>query len=138
MLFAPNLSGNLPFRPQPDPPPYIYMNGQEVFKFAVNAMSARLREAFEQAGVGEEDIDWVLVHQANLRIIDYAKTKLKIPPDRFPVNIERYGNTSAASVAILLDELAESNTFHRGDLIALCAFGGGLTSAAAVLRWARD
>ena len=115
--------------------PYIYMNGQETFKFAVNAMVGDLSEVIAQAGLQQSDIAWVIPHQANARIIDAASRKLDIPADRFGKNIEKYGNTSAASIPILLDELNRMGRFKTGDYLAFVSFGGGLTSAACVLRW---
>ncbi len=91
----------------------------------------------EAAGLRQEDIDHVLVHQANRRIIEAAKGRLSIPPERYLQNIERFGNTSAASIPILLDESSRAGAFHKDDLLALCAFGGGLTSGACVLRWSK-
>jgi 3-oxoacyl-[acyl-carrier-protein] synthase-3 len=115
--------------------PYIYMNGQETFKFAVNAMVGNLTEVIGNAGLKQSDIAWVIPHQANARIIDAASRKLEIPAERFGKNIEKYGNTSAASIPILLDELNRAGRFKKGDHLAFVAFGGGLTSAACVIRW---
>lgn len=135
VLNVPNVKGNLPDRIPDDSEPYVFMNGQGVFKFAVNAMCNGLRNTIADAGLQESEITWVLPHQANLRIIDFAKSKLAIPPERFCINIERYGNTSAACIPLLLDELNEEKKLKKGDLLAMCAFGAGLTSASAVLRW---
>jgi 3-oxoacyl-[acyl-carrier-protein] synthase-3 len=111
------------------------MNGQETFKFAVNAMVGDLIEVIGAAGLHQSDIAWVVPHQANARIIDSASKKLEIPAEKFGKNIEKYGNTSAASIPILLDELNRAGKFKNGDYLALCSFGGGLTSAACVIRW---
>lgn len=105
------------------------MDGQEVFKFAVTAMCRGLRGSIRDAGLSEADIDWVLPHQANMRIIEFAMSKMKIPPERFLINIERLANTSAACIPILLDESREQGKLKKGDLLAMCAFGAGLTSA---------
>ena len=99
------------------------MKGQETFRFAVTAMTHDLKNLIAQAGFSEGDIDWVVPHQANIRIIDAAKKRLNIPPERFCVNIDRYGNTSAASIPMMMDELNRSGKLKRGDLMALCAFG---------------
>lgn len=115
--------------------PFVHMNGQETYKFAVRAMRRDLKEVIQAAGLREEDIDHVIPHQANYRIIDDARRKLAIPPERFHMNIDRYGNTSAASIPLLLDELNREGKLKRGQLIAFCAFGGGLSSAASVVRW---
>lgn len=135
VLNVPNVKGNLPGRVSNERASFVSMNGQGVFKFAVNAMCTGLRNTIADAGLEQSDITWVLPHQANLRIIDFAKSKLSIAPDRFCINIERYGNTSAACIPLLLDELNESGKLKKGDMLAMCAFGAGLTSACAVLRW---
>ena len=80
-------------------------------------------------------MDYILPHQANLRIIDTAKKKLNIPPEKFCVNIGQYGNTSGAGVAILMDEMNRAGKFHPGDVLILSAFGGGLTTGACALVW---
>ena len=115
--------------------PYIYMNGQETFKFAVKAMATDLSEVTEAAGLKLEDIAWFVPHQANARIIDAAAKRLGIPPERCCKNINMAGNTSAASIPILADELCRSGKLRDGDYIALCSFGAGLTSAACVIKW---
>jgi 3-oxoacyl-[acyl-carrier-protein] synthase-3 len=115
--------------------PYIYMNGQETFKFAVNAMTCDLSDVIRDAGLQPADIAWVIPHQANARIIDAACRKLEIPAEKFAKNIEKYGNTSAASIPILLDECNREGKLKSGDIIAMSSFGGGLTSAACVIRW---
>jgi len=114
--------------------PYIHMNGQETFKFAVNAMCTDLADVIGAAGLRMEDIAWVIPHQANARIIDAAARKLDIPQERCLKNIENVGNTSAASVPILADELFRSGKLQDGDIIAFSVFGAGLTSAACVIR----
>lgn len=135
VLNVPAVRGNLPGRAPDVGEPYAHMDGQGVFKFAVTAMCNGLRGTIADAGLTEADIDWVLPHQANLRIIEFAKSKLSIPAERYCINIERYGNTSAACIPLLLDECNEKGLFKSGDLLAMCAFGAGLTSASAVLRW---
>jgi len=115
--------------------PYIYMNGQETFKFAVKTMCADTVEVVEAAGLKMEDIAWFVPHQANARIIDSAVQKLGIPPERCRKNIDVTGNTSAASIPILADELCRSGELRDGDYIAMCSFGAGLTSAACIIRW---
>lgn len=135
VISIPMHEGKSPFyRPEPRHP-YIYMNGQETFKFAVNAMSGDLTDVIRDAGLQPSDISWVIPHQANVRIIDAASRKLDIPADRFAKNIEKYGNTSSASIPILLDELNRAGKLKDGAYIALSAFGGGLTSGACVIKW---
>jgi len=113
----------------------LYMNGQEVFKFAVSSMVKDIRRVADEAGIKEEDINVVLPHQANIRIIDFAKEKLNIPKDRYYTNLERFGNTSAVGIPLLIDELNKSGKLNNGDIIAMSAFGGGLTSGACIIEW---
>lgn len=135
MMFIPNVSGNSPFNRTPCPKSVLTWRNREVYKFAVNEMAAQLEAAIREAGLTQQDITWVLPHQANVRIIDAAKKHLSIPEERYCYNIEHYGNISSAAIPILMDELNRKNTFHSGDLLALVAFGGGLTSGSCVLRW---
>jgi len=135
VLSIPCYSGTSPFYEHEPKKPCVHMNGQEVFKFAVNAMCTDLADVIEKAGLTIDDIAWIIPHQANARIIDAAVRKLKIAPERCLKNIEKVGNTSAASVAILADELIRSGKLKDGDYIAMAAFGAGLTSAACVLKW---
>ena len=115
--------------------PLIHMRGQETFRFAVGAMTTDVVEVLDTAGIDQSQVAYVVPHQANMRIIDAAKKRLAIPPERFAVNMDRYGNTSAASIPIMLDELNRAGKLTRGDIIVLSAFGGGLSSGACVLRW---
>ena len=135
ILGIPNHVGESSFFTRELKRPYIHMNGPETFKFAVNAMCTDLAEVVEAAGLSMEDITWVIPHQANTRIIDAAVRKLGLPPERCLKNIENIGNTSAASVAIVFDELCRSGKLRDGDYIAMSVFGAGLTSAACVIRW---
>lgn len=128
--------GNNPFQEHKHPASYLHMAGQEVFKFAVSTSSADLRAVAEAAGVALEEIDCFVLHQANMRILEAVRTRLGQPKEKFPSNIARTGNTSSASVPILLDELNRSGALKPGMLIAMSAFGAGLTSGAALLRWA--
>jgi 3-oxoacyl-[acyl-carrier-protein] synthase III len=113
----------------------IKMKGPELFKLAVKCMEEVSRDVARRAGVGLEDIDLIVPHQANLRIINAVAGRLGIPPGKVFTNIDRYGNTSAASVPIALDEALEQNRIHAGDLIMLSACGGGLTWGSNLLRW---
>ena len=88
-----------------------------------------------KAGISIDDIDHVVTHQANIRIIEFASKKLGIPMEKFAVNIHKYGNTSSASVPIALDELNKSGKLKKGDIIAMSAFGGGLSSGARLIKW---
>jgi 3-oxoacyl-[acyl-carrier-protein] synthase-3 len=124
-----------PFSQHESLPPYIRMNGQETFKFAVNAMVTDLTEVINAAGLKQSDIAWVIPHQANARILDAAARKLDIPEERFCKNIDKYGNTSSATIPMLLDEMNRDGRLKNGDYLAMAAFGGGLSSAACVIRW---
>ena len=114
---------------------YISMNGKEVFKFAVRALIERAQDALAKAGVTANDITWLVPHQANIRIIEAICDKLGIPMARTVLNVHKYGNTSAATIPTALDEAVEEEKVKRGDLLLLVTFGGGLTSAATVVRW---
>ncbi len=114
---------------------FIRMRGNELFKFAVRAMEQVSREALEYAGRDAADVQVMIPHQANRRIIDATAERLGIPAERVLMNIERYGNTSAASVPILLDESVRAGRIKEKDLVELVAFGGGVTWGAAVLEW---
>ncbi len=113
----------------------IMMSGKEVYKQAVSAMVDAARTAVEKAGLTIEDIACIIPHQANVRIIEAIAGRLNIPLDRFFVNLDRYGNTSAAAVAIALDEANRSGRIKRGDYVLMVVFGGGLTWAGSVLEW---
>lgn len=115
--------------------PYLQMNGQEVFRFAVRVMGDAAAEAVEKAGLALEDIAMFVPHQANKRIIDAAARRLNLPPEKVWQNLDRYGNTSAASVPIALAEAAHDGRFEEGDNLVLVAFGAGLAWAAGVVRW---
>jgi len=128
-------SGNSPYDQHPAQHPCIEMNGREVFKFAVTNMCNDLADVLAQAKLRPADIDYFLVHQANKRIIEAARERLAQPAEKFPTNIERYGNTSAVSVPLLLDELVRAGTITPGSLLACAAFGAGLISGAMVLKW---
>lgn len=111
------------------------MEGRFVFKHAVTRMPEVLRETLDAAGTKLDDIDLFLFHQANLRINEFVASSLGIAPEKCPSNIERYGNCSAASIPMLLDEAVRSGRLRPGQLVALTAFGSGFTWATAVIRW---
>lgn len=135
VLKIPSFGGASPFYKGETEAPFIHMDGQETFKFAVSKIVADIKEVAEKAGMAVSDIDHIVPHQANIRIIEYAAKRLGVPMDKFFVNIDKYGNTSAASVPIALGELAESGRLKKGDTIAFSAFGGGLSSAACIIKW---
>ena len=114
---------------------YLKMAGREVFKSAVLSMADACSHALTRAGVTGEQIDLLIPHQANIRIIEATAKHAGIPMDKVYVNVDRYGNTSAASIPIALDECVRSGKVRDGSLVLLVAFGGGFTWASAVLRW---
>jgi 3-oxoacyl-[acyl-carrier-protein] synthase-3 len=130
-------SGNSPFRKKDENDDYnfIRINGQEVYKFAQGAVEFEIKKALETLDIAAEKIDSFILHQANKRIIDAARTNLALPAEKFPMNIQNYGNTSAASVPLLLHELLRDGKIKSGDKLMLVAFGAGMTSAAAVINW---
>jgi 3-oxoacyl-[acyl-carrier-protein] synthase-3 len=114
---------------------YIRMKGKEVFKLAVRVMDEAARDILEQQQVSADQIALVIPHQANLRIIEAISQYLELPIERFMVNVDRYGNTSAASIPLALDEARRSGRIKPGDLTLLVAFGAGLTYGSALIRW---
>lgn len=114
---------------------YIRMDGQEVFKFAVSHVPEVIREVQEKAQRTPDEIRYYLLHQANARIVQSVAKRLGEPIEKFPMNMEEYGNTSSASIPLLLDELNRQGKLQRGDRLVLAGFGGGLTYGAAYLQW---
>jgi len=119
----------------PTRPRTVFMNGQEVFRFATVYGAQAAREVLDLTGWSVEDVDMLVPHQANLRIIDALRRRLELPEERVFVNIDRYGNTSCASIGIALSEAAEAGLLAPGDKVLLAAFGAGLTWAAMTLEW---
>ena len=114
---------------------YIRMHGNEVFKVAVRALDDVAIEALEHNGLKGDDIDWFIPHQANERIIVATAKRLGVPMEKVYLNLQKYGNTSAASIPLALDEAVRNGKVKHGDLILLDAFGGGFTWASALVRW---
>lgn len=135
ILYIPINSGNSPFSEGTADKSYLAMNGQEVFKFAVSAIESETAAALKKLNIEPDKIDYYLLHQANKRIIDFARSRLNQPKEKFPMNIESHGNTSSASIPILLDEMANENKLKNGDLLLFSAFGAGLTTGTCVIRW---
>ena len=127
-----------------EPTPYItkeeysapmYMNGKEVFKTAVLSSSRDIKGLLDKSGLKPTDIKYYILHQANMRIIEAIASWLKMDLSHFPTNVERCGNTSSASIALLLDELARDGKLQRGDKILMSAFGAGFTTGACIIEW---
>lgn len=135
VIKIPHFAGTSPFFTRQADPPYIHMQGQETFKYAVKAMTEDIETLLTRNGLTAADIRYIVPHQANYRIIELAARKLKIAPEKFALNIERYGNTSSASIPIALDEINRDGKLQRGDLIILTAFGGGLSNGACLIKW---
>jgi len=114
---------------------YIKMNGQEVFKFAVKKVPESIEELLEKSGTAIEDVKYFILHQANKRIIHSVAKRLKVSEEKFPMNLDSCGNTSAASIPILLDEMNRKGLLNPGDKIVMSGFGGGLTWGAVILEW---
>jgi len=114
---------------------FIRMNGSEIFKFAVRVTEEAVVTVLERAGLTTDDVNLIVPHQANIRIIDAAAKRLNIPPERWGINIAEYGNTSAASIPMALNEVYEQGRLKEGDVVVIVGFGGGLTWGASVLRW---
>ena len=114
---------------------YIQMNGREVFRFATRVMARASQEAIEKAEMELEDVDLIIPHQANYRIIEAASRGLKLPIEKFAINVDKYGNTSTASIPIATVEAIEQGRLQRDDKIVLVGFGGGLTWGALAVHW---
>ena len=115
--------------------PYVEMDGQAVYRFAVSTVPHVITEAVEQAGLTLADIDHFVLHQANSRIIMSVAKRLGVPIEKFPMNLQECGNISAASIPILLDSLNKNDMIKRNEHIVLAGFGAGLTWGAAVIKW---
>jgi 3-oxoacyl-[acyl-carrier-protein] synthase-3 len=128
---------NSPFLPHQTTTPrhFLQMDGTEIFKFAVKAVKDSIQRISEMTGVPKEEFDYLIIHQANNRIIEAAARFAKVPMDKLYVNVDRYGNTSAASVPLALDEALKEGKIKAGDKVFLCSFGAGVTWAAALLEW---
>ena len=114
---------------------FIKMNGREVYKTAVRALEACSREALERNGYRPQDVDLVIAHQANLRILEHVMKKLEIPLDKCELNIEEVGNTSSASVPLTLDQANRAGRLKDGDLVLMMAIGGGMAWGSALVKW---
>ncbi len=114
---------------------YVQMDGRAVFRFATRVMAQATRDAAEKAGLAVDELDWVIPHQANRRIIETAARNLKLPMEKFVVNVDKFGNTSTASIPLATVEAAEDGRIQPGDKIVFVGFGGGLTWGALTAEW---
>ena len=121
--------------PPPSAPMKVYMNGKEVFRFAVEKLQICAEDVCRQAGLSLQEIDYFVCHQANARIISYVQKKMQLPEEKFFMNIEKYGNTSAASIPLALDDMARSNLLKRGMKLVLIGFGAGFTWGGCLFTW---
>lgn len=134
-LYAHNPPGNCPYIKNAPEPHAVRMNGQEVYKYAVSVAVSDIRTLLEEAALSADDISHYVMHQANLRIVEAIRARLKQPKAKFPHNMERYGNTSSASVPLLLTELRQQGKLKPGDKLAISAFGAGLTAGSCIMEW---
>lgn len=135
VLACKNRLNNNPLVKNPVEPDYVFMDGQEVYKFAVSKVPASINEALAEAGLEVSDIKYFLLHQANIRIIQSVAKRLKADISKFPTTLEHCGNISAGSVPILLDEVNKKGMLQRGDKLVMAGFGAGLTWSASVIEW---
>jgi len=113
----------------------IHMNGQEVYKFAVREVPIILEKLFKKMNYTSDEVDWLVLHQANQRILDSVGDRLKIPGEKILSNLEKYGNTSAATIPLVMDEAIRNNRIKQNDIIATSGFGAGLSWGAALIKW---
>jgi len=135
ILNLPSDTGNSPYINKKVVRSYLHMQGQEVFKFAVNIVGKDVKQALEAINKTPEQIDYYVLHQANKRIIDSIRVKLKQPEEKFPINIDRYGNISSVSVPLLLSEMLDEGKIKTGDTLFISAFGAGLTAGSCIVVW---
>ncbi len=114
---------------------FVKMNGRDIFKVAVRYLTQASKDVIEAAGLRSEDVDWVVPHQANTRILEGVAQRCGVPYERFYINIDRYGNTSSASIPIALDEAVRKGTIRTGQHVLMTALGGGIAWGAALVRW---
>lgn len=135
VLSCKNRLNNNPLVQNPTDQDYVFMDGQEVYKFAVSTVPVSIKKVLDEAGLDVSEIKYFLLHQANIRIIQSVAKRLKVDLDKFPTALEHCGNISAGSVPVLLDEVNQKGMLQRGDKIVLAGFGAGLTWSAAVMEW---
>lgn len=135
VLAGRNRLNNNPLISNPTDLDYIHMDGQEVYKFAVSTVPKSINRVLEQAGITAADVDYYVLHQANIRIIQSVAKRLKLSEEKFPISLDHCGNISAGSVPILLDELNQKGMLKKGKKLVLSGFGGGLTWGTALIEW---
>jgi len=135
LLYAKSRDGNNPFTSQTADGGYVNMQGQEVYEFAVRAVEREILDALDTVQMQAADVNFFLLHQANSRIIKAVKSKMKLSAEKFPINIDRYANTTAATIPILLDEMLEDGKIAPGDVLVLVGFGAGMTIGTSVIVW---
>lgn len=134
-IYARNPVGNSPYCTDETEACFVHMNGQEVYRFAVSVATKGIKKLVDEAGLTLDEIDYFCLHQANLRIIEAARTRFKQPQEKFPTNIEAFGNTLSASIPLLLHQMNEEGKLTQGTTLALSAFGAGLTAGACLMQW---
>lgn len=134
-LYINHTNNNSPYSSEEELPMGEKMNGQEIYKFAVKAIYNDINSILTRNNMTTDDVKYFLAHQANKRIIDSAMNKLGVPVDKYPCNIEKYGNTSSATIPLLLDEINRLGMINSGDIILMNVFGAGLTTAACLIKW---
>ena len=134
-LYLEGKTGNSPFYKHNVKEGYLKMDGQEVFKFAVTTIEKEVKAAVEALGITKDDIDFYVLHQANMRILKTAQDRLKEPESKFPSNIHDTGNMSSATIPVLLDQLLDEGKIKKGDTLFMSAFGAGLTAGSCVMVW---
>lgn len=135
MLYAYTACPPSPFEHKKQHTPFLKMQGNETFKIAVRTMGNAITEVLDENGLSAEDISCLIPHQANMRIISATRERLKLPEEKVFTNLHKYGNTSAASIPIALDEAVRGGRINPNDIIVFVSFGGGLTWASAAVRW---
>lgn len=136
-LNIPGTFGNFPFEDRPRVESALYMNGKEIYKFAVSSIVRDIEGILYREGMTPDDIAFFLLHQANIRILESAREKLGQSPEKFPYNMDLCGNTSSASIPMLLDKIHREGRLKKGDKIVLSTFGAGLSSGACIIEWVK-
>jgi 3-oxoacyl-[acyl-carrier-protein] synthase-3 len=135
LIVIPTIPVKNPMGERPAEYDALFMKGQDVFKFATKVVTKSLKEMMKKHELANEDIRWVVPHQANKRIFDFVASKLKMDPEKFYLNLNEYGNTSAASIPLALSEMNQKGLLAKGDKILLVGFGAGLTWGTALIQW---